>query len=96
MADYMCKNCKFNNLGWCVAEKRNKLSEILECATFKRGKYGQFEQPCNKQISKKADDFIKIPLDIETLDAIAKELGCHRNNLDWWEVSQHIKDKFIE
>lgn len=50
----------------------------------------------SKAISKSEKDFINIPLDIETLDSIAKELGCHRNNLDWWEISQHIKDKFYK
>lgn len=43
MADYICKHCKFNNNGWCVALKKNKLSETIECNNFKKGKYGTFE-----------------------------------------------------
>ena len=43
MADYICKHCKFNNNGWCVALKKNKLSTTIECDSFKSGKYGNFE-----------------------------------------------------
>jgi hypothetical protein len=42
MADYMCKHCKYNNNGWCVAKKKNKLPGVLECDTFAAGKYGVF------------------------------------------------------
>lgn len=54
MADYICKHCKFNNNGWCVALKKNKLSETIECDSFKSGKYGQFkaEQPSSSNKSK--------------------------------------------
>ena len=59
MADYICKHCKFNNNGWCVALKKNKLSETIECETFKSGKYGEFEtkQPNlnNKSKTKEID-----------------------------------------
>ena len=54
MADYICKHCKFNNNGWCVALKKNKLSEIIECNSFKNGKYGEFKtkQPFSSNNSK--------------------------------------------
>lgn len=52
MADYICKHCKFNNNGWCVALKKNKLSETIECDSFKSGKYGEFKD-------KKIDEIIK-------------------------------------
>jgi hypothetical protein len=46
----------------------------------------------SKEISKDRKDFINIPIDIETLESIARVKGCHYNNFDWWEVSQYIKD----
>jgi hypothetical protein len=46
----------------------------------------------NVEISKNKNDFVKVLIDIETLEAIAKANGCHYNNLDWWEVSQYIKN----
>lgn len=49
-----------------------------------------------KEISKNGKDFIKIPIDIETLESIARVQGCHYNNFDWWEVSQYIKNVCIE
>jgi hypothetical protein len=47
-------------------------------------------------ISKNMNDFIKIPIDIETLESIARVRGCHYNNFDWWEVSQFIKTAILE
>ena len=32
MKNYLCKDCKHNNHGWCVKTKRNKLKEITECS----------------------------------------------------------------
>lgn len=52
MADYICKHCKFNNNGWCVALKKNSLSKIVDCDTFIRGKYGDFEKKTTKSRKK--------------------------------------------
>lgn len=49
MADYICKHCKFNNNGWCVALKQNGLTQVVECLSFKSGKYGRFEEKTKKE-----------------------------------------------
>lgn len=31
MKNYLCKDCKNNNHGWCTVNKRNKLKEVTVC-----------------------------------------------------------------
>jgi len=60
MSDYICKHCKFNHNGWCVAKKKNRLSEMFECESYKSGKYGDFKATCNikVKISRSSKDYL--------------------------------------
>lgn len=72
MADYICKHCKFNNNGWCVALKKNKLSQIIECTAFNRGKYGNFEAEVPVKKSQK-----RYRVNFE---------GCYYDDMDGYEI----------
>lgn len=50
----------------------------------------------NTKLSTGKNNFIDIPIDIPTLESIARVSGCHYKNFDWWEVSQFIKERCIE
>lgn len=48
MKNYLCKDCKHNNHGWCLKNKRNKLKEITECS-FKISMEDTFASPIMPQ-----------------------------------------------
>lgn len=39
MKNYLCKNCKYNNNGWCNKRSFNGLKNIVECEYYKIDDY---------------------------------------------------------